>query len=127
MITESLELKEIQEEEKRSRDKNIQVSKNIKNRSCINSKLTKKITKMIIVSSLLHVIGEVPFSVFFNLILFGLANSTVQELSRVSIFFLYLSPTIDIFVYAIFNRHYRTVFWSYSREVLRVFSRKKTK
>lgn len=84
-------------------------------------KNVRNMSRMVIVSSLLYAIGELPYGIFFILNVLIAKSPSLTMFSTISSIILYLVPSLDIFVYYFFNKLYRTVLNRYFWNVKKFF------
>lgn len=83
----------------------------------------RNMSRMVIVSSLLYAIGELPYGIFFILNVLITKSPSLTMFSTISTIILYLVPSLDIFVYYFFNKLYRAVLNRYFWNVKKFFIR----
>jgi ABC-type dipeptide/oligopeptide/nickel transport system permease subunit len=93
-------------------------SKYPKRKQRLNSKAIKNITKMVIFSSFLNVLGTAPYTGTYILGNFAISQSDV---SRFAIILLYLAPGLNIFIYFFFNKLYQDALKDYLRKIFNHF------
>ena len=80
-----------------------------------NLKSVKNITQMVIVSAFIKVFLEMPYSVCVIISLIGFSDPSFFSFYYITGGLLYLSPSLDILVYYLFNKNYRNILNGYLR------------
>lgn len=68
------------------------------------------VTRLVIVSSFMNAMGEVPYSIVYILDISSVRISNLDLVYTITSYLIYLAMNLDIFVYYRLNRNYRNVF-----------------
>lgn len=71
------------------------------------------ITKMIIFSSFLNIIGQTPYIVYYILSHSIYTPTQLYDLYNVSLIIIYFGSSLDIFIFYFFNKLYRKILIAY--------------
>jgi len=85
------------------------------------SSITKNITRMVLVSLLVNVIGLVPFSVCFIFSTSGVNTALFNTVNIATIFVLLISPSVDFFSYYFFNKLFKSAFNENLKKIKKIF------
>ena len=81
------------------------------------SEASKNITLMVIWSSTLFMLGNLPFTIEYSLRLILTHDFNYNYLFNITFDILYLIHSLNIFIYLKFNKLYRNIFVSYFRAI----------
>lgn len=80
------------------------------------SNVSKNITRMVIISSFLRILGDLPLLFAVVFVSVGSSSVSANIVFYIAGILLFLSPTFDFLVYYFFNKHYRSALNGYVRK-----------
>ena len=83
------------------------------NKNSQDNKSVRNITKMVIVSVFFKIFLEMPYSVCVILNLFGVDNILFLHIINFAYGLLFLSPSLNLFVYYFFNKNFSNILNDY--------------
>jgi hypothetical protein len=75
----------------------------------------KNVTKMVVVSTFFKAFFETPVSIAVMVIFSGFSSPAFNDFYLCSVVFVYVSPSVDVVIYYLFNTHYRSILNGYFR------------
>lgn len=87
-----------------------------------NSHMANKFfTSMVIFSSFINILTQLPFSLCYIIGFAGLNSPTFSVVNTVSVFFILISPDLDLFLYYAYNKLYRNVLNNRLKKIVSLF------
>lgn len=83
----------------------------------LNSMMTRNITRMVIVSTFISVLGQLPYSTTYIIQTYVGRSSTLSTASEYATILIILSPSLDFFSYYFFNKLFKNVLNGYFRKI----------
>lgn len=80
-----------------------------------NHQMTKNMTRMVIFSYFISMVGETPYSICFLLSTVGLYSPNFIAAFSASTILLFFSPALDVFTYYFFNKMFKSVLNGYAK------------
>lgn len=89
-------------------------------RSGDSEKVKKNMTQMVILTSLLNTIAEMPSAFGYVIITAGVTSTILTDLMGIFSILIYIPPSFEIVIYYLFNKLYRKVLNGYVKNVFKL-------
>lgn len=85
-----------------------------------NNEATRSLTKMVLVTSFIRIICEIPFLIAFALVAVGSFNVVVNNIFYAAASLIYVPPLCDLFVYYFFNKNFKSILNKYYQLIFKM-------